>query len=97
MFFAKDRILTVRKMILSAPDAKKAEADVANFNNRIADTSDGKRRKELEAGLMQLAKEGQLSVYKHEGFWKAMDTYREMEEMNELWNQTKPWAIWEHK
>ncbi len=49
----------------------------------------------MENGLMKLAKEGQLSVYKHEDFWKSMDTYREMEELNELWQKDKPWVIWE--
>lgn len=49
----------------------------------------------MENGLMKLAKEGQLSIYKHEGFWKSMDTYREMEELNESWQKDKPWAVWE--
>lgn len=49
----------------------------------------------MENGLIKLAKQGQLSVYKHKGFWKAMDTYREMEELNNLWAENKPWAIWE--
>jgi len=49
----------------------------------------------MENSLMKLAKEGQLSIYKHEGFWKGMDTYREMEELNKLWQESKPWAVWE--
>lgn len=48
----------------------------------------------MENGLIKLAKEGQLSVYRHEGFWKAMDTYREMEELNKLWHNSKPWTVW---
>lgn len=52
---------------------------------------------QMETGLAKMAKDGQLSVYKHEGFWKAMDTYNEMEEMNRLWETTRPWAIWEKK
>jgi glucose-1-phosphate cytidylyltransferase len=51
----------------------------------------------MENGLIKLAKEGQLSIYKYEGFWKSMDTYREMEELNELWQKDKPWAVWEKK
>lgn len=51
----------------------------------------------MENGLIKLAKRGQLSVYKHEGFWKAMDTYREMEELNKLWETSKPWAVWEKR
>ena len=46
----------------------------------------------MENGLIKLAKEKQLSVYKYEGFWKSMDTYREMEELNKLWQTTKPWG-----
>jgi glucose-1-phosphate cytidylyltransferase len=51
----------------------------------------------MENSLMKLAKEGQLSIYKHDGFWKGMDTYREMEELNKLWQESRPWAVWEKK
>lgn len=51
----------------------------------------------IENGLIKLTKESQLSVYRHEGFWKGMDTYREMEELNKLWETTRPWAVWEKK
>ena len=49
----------------------------------------------MENGLIKLAKESQLSIYKHKGFWKPMDTYREKEELDELWKKSKPWAVWE--
>ena len=46
--------------------------------------------------LEQLAREGQLMAYKHEGFWQCMDTLREKHLLNELWNSGKaPWKIWE--
>ena len=51
----------------------------------------------MENALIKLAKKRQLSVYRYEGFWKAMDTYREMEEMNKLWEEKRPWAVWENK
>lgn len=45
--------------------------------------------------LKRLTKEKQLSLYKHEGFWFSMDTYKEVEELNQLWNsKTPPWKIW---
>ncbi len=50
---------------------------------------------EMENGLKRLAKKGQLAVYKHDGFWKAMDTFREMIDLNKLWEAKKPWAVWE--
>ena len=49
----------------------------------------------IEDALIRLTKDRQLSVYLHGGFWKAMDTYQEMEELNRLWEEKRPWAIWE--
>jgi glucose-1-phosphate cytidylyltransferase len=49
----------------------------------------------IEDGLIKMAKEEQLSIYKYEGFWQAMDTHREMEELNKLWEENRPWAVWE--
>ncbi|MBS1644040.1 MAG: glucose-1-phosphate cytidylyltransferase [Bacteroidetes bacterium] len=40
-----------------------------------------------------LAKEGQIAAYKHHGFWKAMDTLRDKEELEGLWEKNNaPWA-----
>jgi glucose-1-phosphate cytidylyltransferase len=45
--------------------------------------------------LEQLAKEGQLSAYKHTGFWKPMDTLRDRNALEELWQtDNPPWKIW---
>jgi glucose-1-phosphate cytidylyltransferase len=49
----------------------------------------------MENGLIKMAGEKQLSAYRYEGFWKPMDTYREVEEMNKLWEESRPWAVWE--
>jgi glucose-1-phosphate cytidylyltransferase len=42
--------------------------------------------------LEQLAREGQLSVYYHHGFWQPMDTLRDMRHLEELWQSGK--ALW---
>jgi glucose-1-phosphate cytidylyltransferase len=45
--------------------------------------------------LMNLAKEGELVAYQHSGFWQPMDTMRECELLNELWNSgAAPWKNW---
>ena len=42
-----------------------------------------------------LTAKGQLGAYKHTGFWRAMDTLRDKNELTELWNNGKaPWALW---
>lgn len=51
---------------------------------------------DLERGpLEELAREGQLMVYKHKGFWACMDTMRDMEYLNGLWNDDRAvWKVW---
>jgi glucose-1-phosphate cytidylyltransferase len=45
--------------------------------------------------LERLAAEGQLMAYPHEGFFYAMDTYREYQHLNELWSRNAaPWKVW---
>lgn len=46
--------------------------------------------------MEQLAAEGQLSAYFHDGFWQPMDTLRDKRHLEELWEAGKaPWKIWE--
>ena len=48
-------------------------------------------RKPLET----LAMEGQLNAYKHSGFWRAMDTLKDKNDLTELWHGgTANWALW---
>jgi glucose-1-phosphate cytidylyltransferase len=45
--------------------------------------------------LERLAAEGQLSVYRHEGFWQCMDTYRDFQQLNQLWEAGEAaWKTW---
>jgi glucose-1-phosphate cytidylyltransferase len=45
--------------------------------------------------LERLAREGQLMAFRHEGCFYAMDTYREYEALNEIWNSgNAPWKVW---
>jgi len=45
--------------------------------------------------LEQMARKGQLSAYKHTGFWLPLDTLRDKNYLEELWNSGKaPWKNW---
>lgn len=47
------------------------------------------------APLENLAREGQLMAYKHEGFWQCMDTVRDRQLLENLWIRgTAPWKMW---
>ena len=45
--------------------------------------------------LSRLAQEGQLTAFKHDGFWKCMDTQRDKEQLEEMWESGEaPWKLW---
>jgi glucose-1-phosphate cytidylyltransferase len=45
--------------------------------------------------MESLAKDNQLSAFKHEGFWQPMDTIREKELLDEMWYSNKAlWKLW---
>ena len=45
--------------------------------------------------LENLAKDGQLTAYKHDGFWQCMDTLRDKQLLENLWANAKaPWKVW---
>jgi glucose-1-phosphate cytidylyltransferase len=45
--------------------------------------------------LERLAAGGQLSVYQHRGFWQCMDTYRDYQQLNQLWDSGRAeWKQW---
>ena len=51
----------------------------------------------LERGpLERLARDSELMVYQHHGFWQCMDTLRDVALLGELWESGKaPWNVWD--
>ncbi len=50
---------------------------------------------QIEDTLSLLADKNQLAMFPHEGFFHAMDTYKDYEDMNDMWNKGfTPWKIW---
>lgn len=45
--------------------------------------------------MQTLAREGQLSAYRHDGFWQAMDTLRDRNQLEQMWSSgDAPWRVW---
>lgn len=64
------------------------------FNRRVFDYLDPDCILEREP-MERLADDEQLMAFKHEGFWIGMDTYREYEMLNQMWDVDKAeWKIW---
>ena len=45
--------------------------------------------------MEKLANSGNMMAFKHEGFWRPMDTLKDKNDLNALWNQHQaPWKVW---
>ncbi|MBI5208114.1 MAG: glucose-1-phosphate cytidylyltransferase [Candidatus Firestonebacteria bacterium] len=66
------------------------------FEKEIFNYLDDNDNCDLEIGALEkIAQDGQLMVYKHKGFWACMDTIRDVEYLNRIWNENKAsWKIW---
>lgn len=66
------------------------------FNRRIFDYLDDCNCVLEREPLERLAKDEELMAFRHNGFFYAMDTYREYVYLNELWNEGRAlWKVWE--
>lgn len=61
----------------------------------VLDYIDGDSTVWEDKPMKHLAASGQLMCYKHDGFWQAMDTLREKNQLNDLWDKGAPWKVWE--
>lgn len=44
--------------------------------------------------LITLAAENELVAYRHGGFWQAMDTLRDRNQLEDLWRSNPKWKVW---
>ena len=66
------------------------------FNKNLLDHLSDNKNCDFEIGPMEeLANMGEVMVYKHNGQWQCMDHRRDVEYLNQLWNQkTAFWKLW---
>lgn len=65
------------------------------LNKEIFDYIDGDQTIFEKQPLENLVKNREISAYKHTGFWQCMDTKRDMDNLNEMWEkENAPWKVW---
>ena len=82
---------------------EKSQSDVGWINGgfmvldpKVLDYIDGDADMFERAPMERLAADGQLMCYCHEGFWQCMDTLRDKQKLESLWESGKaPWKLWE--
>ena len=81
---------------------EKAKADGALINGGfmvcepgIFEYIDGDHQMLEREPLERIAKAGQLMAFRHNGFWQPMDTLREKQMLEKMWEEEKaPWKVW---
>lgn len=64
------------------------EPSIFDYLNSDSDAFEGQP-------LRELARTGQLNAYQHNGFWQAMDTLRDKNQLDAMWNKgNPPWKLW---
>lgn len=88
--------------VLSFREKKALEVEWINggffiFNKAVFDYFSSHAEAVLEHDVLpSLTKNKQLMAYQHEGFWYCMDTVRDQEHLEGLWQtQNAPWKVWE--
>ena len=46
-------------------------------------------------GLKRLIAKNELAVFIHNGFWRSMDTYPDVDNLNKLWSDGPEWKVWQ--
>lgn len=86
-----------KESLVTSLDQKPILYDYVNggfmvFNKKFFDYL--KKGDMIEDALVRLIPQRELTLYKHEGFWAGMDTYRDFLYLNELWQKDPKWKIW---
>ncbi|WP_425542496.1 glucose-1-phosphate cytidylyltransferase [Sphingomonas oligophenolica] len=63
-------------------------------DSSVLDLVDGADTIWEQGPLEHLAKSGDLMAYRYDGFWQAMDTLRDKQHLEELWERGAPWKVW---
>ncbi len=67
------------------------------FNKKLLSHLTTDKDCDFEFGVLEdLAKQGEVMVYEHHGFWECVDTERDLKHLNKLWDQNKAkWKLWQ--
>ncbi len=79
----------------AAYDAARINGGFMVLNNDVFDYIDGDDTVFEEDTLARLAQNGELKAYMHNGFWKPMDSKKERDSLEKMWDEGKaPWKVW---
>ncbi|MBQ3036229.1 MAG: glucose-1-phosphate cytidylyltransferase, partial [Lachnospiraceae bacterium] len=65
------------------------------FSDKAMDALSGEELN--EAFMEKMAEKEQVHIYRHEGFWRPVETMRDSVALEEMWEEANaPWKVWEN-
>ncbi len=90
--FDGDKVLAFREK--SKDDVGWINAGYMVLSAKVFDFIEGDFMFEQEP-IRKLTQAGEVMAYRHEGFWQCMDTLRDKNKLENLWQNGAPWKLWE--
>jgi glucose-1-phosphate cytidylyltransferase len=94
-------LVTKDSRVLSFEEKPQISSGIINggfmaFNKELMAHLTADKDCDFEFGVLEdLAKQGEIMVYEHKGFWECVDTERDLNHLNKLWGQNKAsWKLW---
>lgn len=92
-------VIKVKDGVVESFEEKPVLSDLVNggfmvLNRKIFDYLPQEDCSFEDEPLKQLAMDGELAVYENNRFWTAVDTYKDIEKVNRLWEREKVWKVW---
>lgn len=90
-----DKVIEFKQQLKDLINQKPINGGYFVFKKEFLDIIPNDPSTDLEKGPMnKIVERGELSIYKHFDFWQCMDTYRDNQLLNKLWNDNPIWKIW---
>ena len=65
------------------------------LEREVLDLTEGDESSFEYSAMHELAEQGELMAYQHDGYWQAMDTQRDRGQLEKLWTEGQaPWKVW---
>jgi glucose-1-phosphate cytidylyltransferase len=90
--FEGDRVTSFREK--PAGDGALINGGFFVLDPAVIDFIDGPETIWEREPIERLAADGELVAYRHEGFWQPMDTLRDKQHLEQLWQDGAPWKVW---
>lgn len=94
-------LVTENNRVLSFEEKPQISAGIINggfmvFNSELLSHLTPGKDCDFEFGVLEdLARQGEVMVYEHNGFWECVDTERDLNHLNKLWAENKAsWKLW---